>query len=80
MIINFQTVQDTLIVLGTLIGVVVVFAMAIVAASALVQRDKARNARLRNARPHNTRPGRPVATSPVLAQHPTQSDRELVLR
>lgn len=76
MISNFQTAQDTLIALGTLIGIVVVFAMAIVAASALVQRDKARNRRLRNARP-----GRPVASSPVLAQYPTQSDdRELVLR
>jgi hypothetical protein len=71
MITNFQTVQDTLIALGTMIGVVVVFAMAIVAAAALTQRDKARNARS----------ARPVTASPVLAQYPTQSDdRELALR
>lgn len=71
MITNFQTVQDSLIALGALIGVVVMFAIAIVAASALTQRDKARNARS----------SRPVTSSPVLAQYPTQSDdRELVLR
>jgi hypothetical protein len=66
MTVSFQTVQDTLIALGTLVGIVVVFAIAMVATSALVQRDKTRHAR----------PG-----TPVLAQHPTPSDdRELVLR
>jgi hypothetical protein len=69
MTISFQTVQDTLIALGSLIGIVVVFAIAMVAASALGRRNKAQF----------VRPGTPVPVAPVA--HPVQSDdRELVLR
>jgi hypothetical protein len=72
MITNFQTVQDTLIALVTVVGIAVIFAIAIVGASALVQRDKARHART----------GTPVPVAAGIAQHATQTDdaRELVLR
>lgn len=71
MIVNFQPLQDTLIAIGSLVGIVVLFAVGILAAAALSQRDKARH----------TRPSTPVAVGPQMAQHPTQSDdRELVLR
>jgi hypothetical protein len=70
MTVNFQTVQDTLIALSSLVGIVLLFAIAVVAASAYGRRDKARR----------IRPGTPVPASPI-AQHPTQSDdRQLVLR
>jgi hypothetical protein len=72
MIINFQAVQDTLIALVSVVGIALVFAIAIVGASALVQRDKARHART----------GTPVPVTAGIAQHATQTDdaRELVLR
>jgi hypothetical protein len=69
MITSFQTVQDSLIALGIAVGLAIVFAIGIVVAAALSERDKARNAR--NATP-----------APVMAQHLTETDdvRELVLR
>jgi hypothetical protein len=69
MITNFQTVQDALIALGTVVGIAIVFAIAIVAAGGLTNRDKKRHARA----------GTPAV---ALAQHPVEADsaRELVLR
>jgi hypothetical protein len=69
MIINFQTVSDALVALGTIVGIAIVFAIAIIAAGALTERDKKRHARVAPA-PH------------VMAQHPVEADhaRELVLR
>jgi hypothetical protein len=68
MISNFQTVQDTLYALATVIGIAVVFALAIIGASAATQRSRARNSR--------------TGTPATIAQHPVQTDdpRELVLR
>jgi hypothetical protein len=68
MITNFQTASDALIALGTIVGIAIVFAIAIVAAGALTERDKKRHAR--------------VVPAPVMAQHPVEADnaRELVLR
>jgi hypothetical protein len=70
MIINFQVVQDTLYALATVIGIAVVFAVAIIGAGAATERSRARNSR--TAKP---------ATA-TIAQHPVQTDdaRELVLR
>jgi len=70
MIINFQTVQDTLYALATVIGIAVVFAAALIGAAAATQRSRARN--------HRTG----ASTTVTIAQHPVQTDdaRELVLR
>jgi hypothetical protein len=70
MITNFQTVQDTLYALATVIGLAVVFAVALIGAAAATQRSRARNSRT----------GTPVTAT--IAQHPVQTDdaRELVLR
>lgn len=70
MSINFQDLQDTLFALATVVGIAVVFALAIVAAAGLTRRDRARNAHL----------GTPATA--VIAQQPTQTDdaRQLVLR
>jgi cell division septation protein DedD len=65
-------VQDAIIAISTVVGVAILFALALIAASALVQRDKARHAKT------------PVAatTTPSFAQQPTEMDRipELVGR
>jgi hypothetical protein len=68
MITNFQTVQDTLYALATVIGIAVVFALALIGAAAATKRSKARNRR--------------TGTPATIAQHPVQTDdaRELVLR
>jgi hypothetical protein len=70
MITNFQTVQDTLYVLATVVGIAVVFAVAIIGAAAATQRSKARNSRTA------------AHATATIAQHPVQTDdaRELVLR
>jgi len=70
MISNFQTVQDALYALITVVGIAVVFSLAIIGAAALTERSKARNARARH------------TVAPTIAQQPTQTDdiRELVLR
>jgi hypothetical protein len=70
MITNFQTVQDTLYALATVIGIAVVFAAALIGAGAATQRSRARN--------HRT----DTPATVTIAQHPVQTDdaRELVLR
>jgi hypothetical protein len=70
--ITFLGVQDALIALSTIIGISVLFVAGILGASALVRRDKARNAL------HSI-----YAPVPAhVAEHPTQLDRvpELVSR
>ena len=62
MIINFQTLQDTLIALFTVVGIAALVAIGIVAVAGLVERDKRRN---REA----------AALTPSMALHPTQTDR-----
>jgi hypothetical protein len=66
---NFQTVQDSLYALATVIGIAVVFALAIIGAAAATRRSR-----------HNHRTGTPATVT--FAQHPVQTDdaRELVLR
>ncbi len=70
MITNFQTVQDTLYALITVVGIAVVFALALIAAAGLTQHSRTRK----------TQVGTPAA--PKIAQHATQTDdaRQLVLR
>jgi hypothetical protein len=70
MISNFQTVQDTLYALATVVGIAVLFALGIVAAAGLTRRDQARHAAN----------GTPATVK--IAQQPTQTDdaRQLVLR
>ncbi len=70
MITNFQTVQDTLYALAAVVGIAVVFALALIGAGFATERSKARNRRT-GAHPTET-----------IAQHPVQTDdaRELVLR
>jgi hypothetical protein len=70
MISNFQTVQDTLYALATVIGLAIVFAVALIGAAAATQRSRARNSQT----------GAPATAT--IAQHPVQTDdaRELVLR
>lgn len=69
MSINLQTVQDALIALTAVVGVALVFALGILAASGLVQRDKARNRKA-------------ASVTPSFAHQPTQTDRvpELISR
>jgi hypothetical protein len=73
--VNFQSVQDALFALITVAGIGILFALGIIAAAALSERDKARNARhMRELKRGGVKP-----TTPVLA-HPTAADdRELVL-
>jgi hypothetical protein len=70
MSIHFQTVQDSLYALATVVGIAVIFTLGIIAASGLTKRDRARNAR------------RAQLAPVTIAQHPVQTDdaRELVLR
>lgn len=70
MSISLPGVQDAIIAITTVVGIAVLFAASLLAAAALVRRDRARNR---------------VATAivtPSLAQQPTQTDRipELVSR
>jgi hypothetical protein len=76
MAVSFQSVQDALFAFITIAGIAIIFALGIIAASALSERDKARHARImREAKRAGVTHG-----GPVLAQHPTSSDdRELVL-
>jgi hypothetical protein len=69
MVINFQTVQETLIALATIVGIVVVFVTATVLATAASRRDSARH----------VRPGTPVRVMSGPAQQPTQTDKVLEL-
>ena len=73
MSISFPGVTDAIIAISTVAGIAVLFALALIGASALVQRDKARHARTAAV----TAPA-----TPSFAQHPTQTDRvpELVGR
>jgi hypothetical protein len=79
MSINFQTIQDSLFALLTVVGIAVVFAVAIIGASGLVQRDKARNRKAAAATTPATLAPVTVTASDVTF-HPTQTDsvRELV--
>jgi sensor histidine kinase regulating citrate/malate metabolism len=73
MSINFQTIQDSLFALLTVVGIAVLFAVAIIGASGLVQRDKARN---RKAAATTAATLAPVTvTASDVTFHPTQTDR-----
>ncbi|HXW46134.1 MAG TPA: hypothetical protein VEL03_15210 [Streptosporangiaceae bacterium] len=65
MVINFQTVQETLVALATIVGIVIVFVGATLLAAAAVRRDRKRHARAH------------VLSGP--AQQPTQTDKVLEL-
>jgi len=68
MSINFQTLQDALVALITVVGIAVVLSGALIAAGAIGQRGKNHGAHLGE-------------LAPIPVQHPTASDdRELVLR
>jgi hypothetical protein len=69
MSVSMQTLHDALVAIVTTVGIAVAVSLAFVAAGAIFQRDRARQAEAR-------RPGT------VPAQHPTQTDdaRDLVLR
>jgi hypothetical protein len=63
--------NDALVAFGSLVGVAVLFAIAMIAAGAFYRRDMARR----------SSQGTQLEAGPVFAEHPTQSDdRELVLR
>jgi hypothetical protein len=63
-------VQDAIIAISTVAGVAILFALALIAAAALVRRDKARHVKAGVAAP---------AVTPSFAQQPTQTDRVLEL-
>jgi hypothetical protein len=65
-------VTDAVIAVSTVAGIAVLFAIALLAASALVRRDKARHATVAVA-------VTPASDAPAFAQHPTQTDRVLEL-
>jgi len=67
MVINFQTVQETLIALATIVGIVVVFVTAAVLSAAAVRRDKARH----------LPPHIPAHVTSAPPQQPTLTDRVL---
>jgi hypothetical protein len=70
---NLQGVQDSLFALITIAGIAVLFAIAIVGASGLVQRDKARN---RKAAAATVTPATIAASDTSSAAfHPTEIDR-----
>jgi hypothetical protein len=69
MIINLQSVSDALIALVAVVGIAVLFTAGMLTASALVTRDKARNARR----------GTPAVVPADIVTHPTQTDRVLEL-
>ena len=69
MVINFQTVQETLIALATIVGIVVVFVTATVLATAATRRSSQRH----------SQPGTPARVLTGPAQQPTQTDKVLEL-
>jgi hypothetical protein len=76
MSINLQTVQDSIYALITVAAIAVVFAIAIVGASGLVQRDKARNRKAAAAA--TVTPATITAsdiTTSAAFHHPTEIDR-----
>ena len=68
--VSFPGVTDAIVAISTVAGIAILFALALVAASALVQRDKARNAKAAVA---------VTPSTPSFAQQPTQTDRVLEL-
>jgi hypothetical protein len=70
MSISLPGVTDAIIAISTVAGIAVLFALALLGASVLVQRDKARHARTAAVT---------VPATPAFAQHPTQTDRVLEL-
>lgn len=71
MISSIHTLNDSLIAIGVLVGVVVAFVSALMGAGALAERQNVRSAR----------PGTLRTDSQLVPQHVTQSDdRQLVLR
>jgi len=69
MVINFQIVQETLIALVVIVGIVVAFVGAATLAAAAVRRDKARHSRT----------GIPATLLSGPPQQPTQTDKVLEL-
>jgi hypothetical protein len=65
-------VTDAVIAISTVAGIAILFALALMAAGALVQRDKARNVKAAVA-------VTPSAVAPSFAEQPTQTDRVLEL-
>lgn len=65
MSITLPGVQDALIAITTVVGIAVLFAFSLLAAAALVRRDKARNRKATTT----------TTTTPTFAQQPTQTDR-----
>jgi hypothetical protein len=72
---TFPGVQDAIIAISTVAGVAILFALALITASALVRRDKVRHAKAAAV----VAPTAPDAVTPSFAQQPTQSDRVLEL-
>jgi hypothetical protein len=73
-------VTDAVIALSTVAGVAILFAIALLTASAIVQRDKARHAKATVAvTPVTVTTTAPAAGTPNFAQQPTQTDRVLEL-
>ena len=72
MSISLPGVTDVVIAISTVAGIAILFALALLVAGALVQRDRARNATAVVA-------VTPSAVPPNFAQQPTQSDRVLEL-
>ena len=68
--ISLPCVTDAVIAISTVAGIAILFALALLVAGALVQRDKARNATAVIA-------VTPSAAAPRFAQQPTQTDRVL---
>lgn len=70
-------VTDAVIALSTVAGIAILFAIAMLTASALVQRDRARHAKATVA--VTSVATAPAAGTPRFAQQPTQTDRVLEL-
>jgi hypothetical protein len=71
-------VTDAVIALSTVAGIAVLFAIALLTASALVQRDKARHATTAvSVTPATVTTTAPAAGAPNFALQPTQTDRVL---
>jgi LPS O-antigen subunit length determinant protein (WzzB/FepE family) len=70
MSISLPGVADAIIAISTIAGIAILFTLALLGASALVRRDKARNARTAAVT---------VPATPSFAQQPTQTDRVLEL-
>jgi len=70
---SFPGVADAIVAISTVAGIAILFALALIGASALVRRDKARNAKAAGAVTAST------LSTPSFAQQPTQTDRVLEL-